>query len=98
MRKQRIVTGKGIALSICTGHTTQNAGKHQNAEVCDFQAWAPYFVPPRFERDRGVLAWIKPNRNLFIPALNTNQKHRSSLEGAEMQSELLAPFLSLGGI
>lgn len=45
------------------------------------------------------LDWIKPKRNLFIPsALNTNQKHCSSLEGAEMQSKLLVPFLSLGGI
>ena len=52
---------------------------------------------PRLEAR--VLDWIKPRRNLFIPsALNTNQKPCSSLEGAEMQSKLPAPFLSLGGI
>jgi hypothetical protein len=54
-----------------------------------------------FPRLEAVVCWagLNQKRNLFIPsALNTNKKHCSSLEGAEMQSKLPVPFLSLGGI
>lgn len=44
---------------------------------------------------------IKKGQNVFIPqsrALNPHKKHCPPQEGAEMQSKLSAPFLSLGGI